>query len=186
MAGNPGTRGVIGSSLPGMASAIERGVAGPPGSAGQKNRDGEMSGKGYMDPSKWQAHAQQLAQLRSAFQIDDWHMLWEGHIDVTKKFAMKAEDAGVKESVAISGKTGRNWGWNTDHTYRLKRIFGDTWDGTECDKTFMDTNPDMEFFPGGRGQKKLKKREYDLSIVYKKLGLKRGGWGRKKEWKVRE
>ncbi len=186
VAGNPGTHAVICSSLTGLASAIERGVAGPPGSAGMKNKDGEMSGKGYMDPSKWQAHAQQLAQLRSIFQVDDFHMLWEGHIDVVKKFAMKKEDSGVTEQVAISGKTGRNWGWNTDHTYRLRRTFGDTWDGTPCDKTYMDTDPDMEFFPGGRGQKKLKKREFDLSIVYKKLGLKRGGWGRKKESKVSE
>lgn len=175
-----GTHAVIMSSLTGLATAIERGVAGPPGSAGRVNAAGEMSGKGYMDPSKWQAHAQQMQQIRAKFQVDEFHMLWEGHIDVVKKFSMKFEEGGVKESVAISGKTGRNWGWNTDHTYRLRRQFSDTWEGTNCDKIHMDTNPDMEFFPGGRGQDKLKKKEYCLSTVYKKLGLKRGGWGRKK------
>lgn len=183
VAANPGTHAVIMSSVTGVASALERGVAGPPGSAGMKNRDGQLSGKGYMDPSKWQALAQQLTQIRMMYQVDDFHMIWEGHVDVTKVFAMKKDEAGSKESVAISGKTGRNWGWNTDHTYRLKRVFGDTWEGTTCDKTYMDTDPQIENFPGGRGQDRLKPREFDLSIVYKKLGLKRGGYLRRKEAK---
>src|SRR5258706_2681598 len=54
VASNPGVHAVVVSSLTGLSAAIERGVAGPPGSAGVKGKDGEISGKGYMDMSKWQ------------------------------------------------------------------------------------------------------------------------------------
>lgn len=182
-----GRHAVIMSSLTGLSTAIERGVVGPPGSAGVKGKDGQVSGKGYSDPSKWGVFAHQMNKIRGAFQVDDFHMLWEAHIDVTKKFAMnRDDDGGSKESVAVSGKTGRNWGWNTNHTFRLVRNYGDQWEGTNVDKIYMNTRPDMEFFPGGRGQERLKKKEYCLSTVFKKLGLKRGGWGRKAEAKVKE
>ncbi len=177
----PGTHAVITSSLTGLAAAIERGCAGPPGSAGQRNSNGELSGKGYMDPSKWQAHAQQLSQLRSTAQVDEYHCIWEGHIDLVKSFSMGKDGGGVKESVAISGKTGRNWSYNTDHVFGLKRNFGDTWEGTECEKVHLDTRPNIDFIAGGRGYtESLKSKEFNLTEVFTKLGLKVGGWGRRK------
>lgn len=178
VAQSPGTHGLIISSLTGLASAIERGVAGPPGSAGTTNKDGQVSGKGYMDPSKWKVHAQQLSHIRMKTQVDDYHCLWEGHIDVTKKFSMSKEDDAVTETIAISGQSGRNWPYNTDHTFRMRREFNNNWEGTECDKVHL-CKPDMDFTAGGRGYTgRLRDKEYDLTHVYQRLGLKVGGWGR--------
>ncbi len=180
IAASSGTHAVIPSSLTGIAAALERGIAGPPGSAGSKNKNGEISGKGYMDPSKWMIVAQQLNHIRMKLQVDDYHCLWEAHIDVTKTFAMGREGGSDKETIAISGKAGRNWPYNTDHTFRLKREFMNTWDGTECDKIHM-CKPDMDFTAGGRGYTgHLKSKEYNLTHVYGKLGLKVGGWGARK------
>ena len=183
IAASDGTHAVIVSSLTGLAAAIERGVAGPPGAAGVRGKDGEISGKGYMDMSKWKVHAQQLSHIRMKTQVDDYHCLWEGHIDVVKKLSQNKDDETATETIAISGQSGRNWPYNTDHTFRMRREFGNTWDGTECDKVHL-CKPDMDFTAGGRGYTgRLRDKEYDLTKVYKTLGLKVGGWGAKKEKK---
>ncbi len=185
VAQSPGVHAVITSSLTGLAAMIERGIVGKPGAAGVRNSQGEVSGKGYSDPSKWKAFAQQMAQLRMVAQVDEFHCLWEGHVDVTKPFTMKAgEGGGPKETIAISGQTGRNWSFNTDHVFRIRRNFGDTWQGTQCEKVHLDTQPDMDFIAGGRGYtEKLNKKEFDLTSAYMKLGLRVGNWGAKKKEK---
>lgn len=178
-----GTHAVITSSVTGVALALERGIAGPPGSAGAKNREGEISGKGYMDISKWQAFAQQLIQIRNMLQVDTHHCLFEGHIDVTKVMSQgRGDDGGSKETVAIAGKVGRNWYLNTDHTFRLVREFSDCWEGTKVEKVFMDTKPQIgpDGETSGRGQDQLKKQVYNMTQMYVDLGLDIGGWGARK------
>lgn len=178
---NPGVHAVICSSLTGMARAVERGVAGPPGSAGKIDRKtGQMLGSGYMDPSKWQALSHQMSTLRSQLQVDDWHCLWEGHIEEVKSFSMGGGDATNKQKIAIAGETGRNWAFNTDHTYIIERSHDDPWKGTLCDKVHLDTKPELEFMEGGgRGStENMKAKEFDLTAMYRRLGLKVGGWGR--------
>lgn len=172
-----GVHAIVISSLTGMANALERAVAGPPGSAGSKNANGEKNGKGYMDPSKWKILSHQMNQLRYTFQRDIAHCIWEGHIDVSKSFSMGKDGGGEKEKVAISGEAGRNWAYNTDHVFRLRRNFGDCWEGTEVDKIHLDTRPSMEFIASGRGFTEfLKKEEYNLTKTYEKLGKRVGNY----------
>lgn len=174
----PGVHVLHVSGLTGVAAALERGVAGPPGSAGSKDKNGQINGKGYMDISKWQAFAQQLIQIRNICQVDTHHCIWEGHIEVSKKIAQSKNDEGsaVQEKVALAGKVGKNWAFNTDHTFRIRREFGTTFDGTEVDKVYLDTAPDGDFESGGRGQDELKPEVYNMTKMYMDLQLEVGGW----------
>lgn len=187
VAAQGGVHAVITSSLTGLAAMVERGIVGKPGSAGARNSNGEISGKGYSDPSKWKAFAQQMSQLRLVAQVDEYHCIWEGHVDTAKPFDMKGGGGPPKETVAISGQTGRNWSFNTEHVFRIRRNHGDTWEGTECQKVHLDTRPDMDFIAGGRGYtENLKPKEFCLTSVYSKLGLRVGNWGAKKVKSKRE
>lgn len=174
----PGVHVLHVSGLTGVAAALERGVSGPPGSAGVKDKNGQLTGKGYMDISKWQAFAQQLIQIRNICQVDTHHCIWEGHIEVTKKMAQSKSDesAGTTEKVALAGKVGKNWAFNTDHTFRIRREFGDQFEGTQVDKVYLDTAPDGEFESGGRGQDELKPEVYNMTKMYMDLQLEVGGW----------
>lgn len=178
----PGVHALHVSGLTGVAAALERGVAGPPGAAGIRDKEGRLTGKGYMDISKWQAFAQQLVQIRNICQVDTHHCIWEGHIEISKKLSQgKDDDAPLQEKVALAGKVGKNWAFNTDHTFRIRREFGDQFKGTEVDKVYLDTAPDGEFESGGRGQDELKPNVYNMTKMYQDLQLEVGGWkgGRK-------
>lgn len=162
------------SSLTGMSLALERGVIGAP------------KGKGYSDPSKWKALASQLMEVQQWAQLDNWHCIWEAHIDKANGMDLKGDGAAggaQKDSISVSGKAGRSWGVNCSHTFRIRRNFGTVHvnaDGkrTKCDEVYLDTKPTFDFVSTGRAvTESLDAKEPCLTVALEKLGKKVGHWG---------
>jgi hypothetical protein len=152
------------SSLTGMAAGIERSLVGPP------------TGKGYSDQSKWNALAHQLAELQNYMQSLDAHIIWEAHLDKAPNSGQGG--TGAKESIRVTGKSGRNWGYNVEQVFRVRRHFGQKCAGTQCDKVELDTRPSFDFIAGGRGTtENLNPTEGDLTSVLRRLGYNTGHWG---------
>lgn len=164
-----GVHAVLISSLTGLAAGLERALIGPP------------KGKGYSDPSKWKALAHQLHEIQNFAQMDGWHTFWEAHLDKPAQMSVgkkQDEDSKPKESIRVSGEAGRNWAYNVEQVFRLRRMYGQKHQGTQCDIVYLDTKPSLEFIASGRGfTEALEAKEYDLTLVAKKLGTKVGGWG---------
>lgn len=161
---------IILSSLTTLALTLERGMAGPAGA--------KMGGG--MDQSKWGDFARQLTDIRSSLQVDQWHMIWEGHL---YKPPATGQDKSVErpETLQVSGKAGFNFPNNVGEVFGIRRSFGVKHEGTKIDQVYFDTKPSMDFIAGGRmTNEKLNAKEYDLTLVYHKLGYKIGFWGRKK------
>lgn len=166
-----GTPVLMFSSLTGFAQAFERGLAGPPSK--------ERKGSG-MDQSKWQALSAQLNELRNTAQQDDWHCLWEAHVYKPPATGQNKDDESRPETLSISGKSGQLFAYNVEQVFRIRRLYSDAHPGTECDKVYLDTKPDFDFISGGRNfTEALKAREPDMTVAFRKLGLKVGGWGAK-------
>lgn len=162
-----GTHALLVSSLTGLCQAVQRGLQGP--FAAKK-------GTG-MDQAKWAAFSTSIAELRSHAQLDNLHTLWEAHVYVTPP---KGKDEEAKESLQIDGKTGQNFAYNVEQVFRIRRSFGGKFEGTNCDKVYLDTQPNMEVIANGRGfTENLNKQEPDLTVAFKKLGLAVGGFGSK-------
>lgn len=164
---------VIVSSLTTLALTLERALAGAPGDSAKK-------GAG-MDQSKWTDYARQLNEVRNLLQQDSWHMLWEGHVYKPPNTGQnkKAEDD-RKETIQVSGKAGYNFPNNVEQIFRLRRMFGDTYENTKIERVFLDTRPTMDFIAGGRSfTENLDPKEHDLTLAFYKLGLKVGRWGSK-------
>lgn len=156
-----GVHALVVSSLTGLANGLLAGLSGPP-----------VSGKkgAGMDQAKWGAFGHQLSTLRNLLQADTHHTFWEGHITKTS-----GEDA--KETMSVSGKTGQNFGYNTEQVFRLRREMS-KYPNSAVDKVFADTRPSLDFMSGGRGfNESLDPREYDLVQVARKLGKKVGSFG---------
>lgn len=152
------------SSLTGMAAGIERSVVGPP------------EGKGYSDQSKWNALAHQLTELQNYAQSIDAHVIWEAHLD--KAPAGGQGGTGAKESIRVTGKSGRNWGYNVEQVFRIRRMFGQKHPGSQCDTVALDTRPSFDFIAGGRGTtENLNPLEPDLTAALRKCGYSTGHWG---------
>jgi hypothetical protein len=168
-----GTHLLLFSSLTGLAEGILRAIAGPP--------DEAKKGSG-MDPSKWSEFARQLVDIRNFAQVDTHHCVWEAHIDHGSQFSMKknSEEDTPKESIHVPGQAGRNWGFNVEQIFRIRRTFGDTYPGTDVDKVFLDTRPSLSFVSGGRSfTELLDAKEGDMTLAFHKLGLKIGRYGAK-------
>jgi hypothetical protein len=162
IAKTPGVHAVVASSLTGLAEALQRGMSGPP--------DGSKKGGG-MDQAKWQDLSRQLVEMRNLLQVDTHHMFWEGHVLSTTKDGVSVEEAGVP------GKVGKNWGFNVDQVFRLRRELRVVYPGTQVEKQYLDTKPTLDFTSGGRGfTGVLEPKEYDLVEVAAKLGYKVGGF----------
>lgn len=158
-----GIHALVFSSLTGMANGIEAGLAGAV--------DPAKKGAG-MDMSKWGSFGHQLNSIRNMAQADTHHTFWEGHI--TKTSAKDEEDQ--KETISVSGKVGKNWGFNVEQVVRLRREMA-KYPNTTVDKVYMDTRPTLDFVSGGRGfNESLDAREYDLVLMAEKLGKKVGGF----------
>lgn len=165
---------VLVSSLTGLALAMERAIIGPP--------TGGKSGKGYGDQSKWKMVSSQLFEIQNLFQIDQWHCLWEGHLSKKTKAAVgQGQPAEEVDSLSVSGAAGKNWGYNVEQIFAVRRQFGQPFTaGKKCDKVYMDTKPTLDFVANSRGATTaLEDREVDLTEVYQKLGLRTGNWGKK-------
>lgn len=159
-----GVHAVIVSSLTGLAEGFEMGLQGPP--------NAEKRGGG-MDMSKWQDLGRQITHVRNVLQQDAIHVFWEGH--VTKAEKMEGGQKVVEEKIVMHGDKGRNFGFNVEHVFRLRREMT-KYPGTQIDKVYVDTKPSLGFVSGGRGVAALSDREYDLVDVATKLGKKVGGW----------
>lgn len=161
---------IVFSSLTGLAAGFERALIGPP------------KGRGYSDPSKWKALSHQLSEVQNYAQVDKWHTIWEAHLDKPASMGMgKGGDSEApKESIRVSGSAGRNWAYNVEQVFRIRRQFGRVHPGTKCDMVCLDTRPSFEFISGGRNfTEALEPNEYDMTAVFRKLGLKVGNWGAK-------
>lgn len=157
------------SSLTGLAAALERAISGPPEKKG-----------GGMDIAKWSAFAQQLNEIRNYCQPEQWHCFWEAHVHKPKTLAQGPDAAPAKETLQIDGKTGQNFPYNVEQIFRLTRSYGDRWEGTNVDKTYLDTQAHFDFVVGGRNfTESLAPKEYDVTYAFSKLGLRIGQWGKK-------
>lgn len=164
-----GVSAIIVSSVTGIAPALERAIGGPPGEKKQT-----------MDMSKWGEYNRQLAEIRNVIQIDELHTFWEGHIMRVERKGQGGTE--TTENIALRGQAGQNFAYNVEQVFRLKRMFGETYPGTACDKVYIDTRPDMEFIANGRGfTENLEPKEFDLTLALKKLGLEVGRWAPKKK-----
>lgn len=165
-----GTHVVIVSSLTGIAQALERGLAGPPGA---------KKGAG-MDQSKWAAFAHQLTEIRNLVQSGNWHTFWEGHIYKPAPTGQNQE--AQPETLQISGKSAHGFLVNVEQIFRIRRNFGQTVGDTNCDLVYLDTRPALDFIANGRGfTESLDPKEKDVVVAFHKLKLKLGFWGRKKK-----
>lgn len=164
-----GVPAVIFSSLTGLANGIERSIVGEP------------KGRGYSDASKWKALAHQLHEIQNFAQVDRWHIFWEGHLDKQAQLGLKNE-APAKETIRVSGEAGRNWGYNVEQIFRIRRQFSQPHPGTKVDQVYLDTRPSLDFVASGRGfTESLEAKEPDLTVALGKLGLKVGHWGYSKK-----
>ncbi len=169
-AAEPGVHALHISSLTGMVEGLLRSVSGP---AAQKKGGG-------MDQSKWGDFAGQVTELRNFAQLDLWHCIWEAHIYTPAPTGQGSEQEVPKETLQIPGKSGQNFPFNVEQVFRIRREFGNTYDGTSVDKTHMDTRASLAFAAGGRNfTEALKAKEYDMTSAFERLGLKTGNWGRK-------
>lgn len=166
---------IIVSSLTGLAAALQRAISGPP------------TKKSSMDINKWSMYGEWIAELRNYFQVDDWHMLWEGHV-VEKTVIHQDKPAETTEELPLHGGS-KNFPYNVSQVFRIRRSFGvrpKDEDGKNlsdtCDVVYLDTKPSYEFLSGGRGfNESLSSKEFDLTSTFKKLNLKVGGWNAPKK-----
>jgi len=164
-----GVHAVVVSSLTSLAWGIQRAVGGP--------LDPSRKG-GNMDMAKWDTFAQQIAELRNFAQDDKWHTLWEAHIYKPEGQSQDKDAPAPKETLQIAGKTGKNFANNVEHVYRIRRLVGQKFLTTKCEKVYLDTQPAMDFIPGGRNvTESLDAQEPDIALAFHKLGLKIGRWG---------
>lgn len=164
------------ASLTGAAMALERSCAGPPGAAGRKNKEGVPTGKGVMDQSKWQSLSHQLFSLQNMYQVDTHHMLFEAHID--KGPPPMGNNESPRESIKVSGSAGRHWSTNSEQVFSIKREFGQRYKETQVDKCHLETKTGLEALQinGRRFNECLDPQERDMTVAFKKLGLKVGHW----------
>ena len=161
---------VLVSSLTTVALALQRAIAGPPGNS-------EKPGGG-MDQSKWTELGRQIYVIRKLLQQDAWHCIWEGHVFKPPETGQGGGER--SETLQVQGASGHNFPNNVEQIFRIRRMFGETHEGTKVDRVFFDTQPSMDFISGGRlTTTNLDAKEFDLTKAYYKLGLNVGRWGYK-------
>lgn len=159
---------VLGSSLTGIAEGLLNGLRSPAG----ENKGGGM------DISKWSDFALQVTQVRNTFHAGDWHTIWEAHV---LKMIRKGQGETVEiESIQVPGQSGVNFPYNVEQFFRIRRMYGQKWEGSNCDKVYLDPRPTYGFITNGRNfNEALNDKEYDPAIAFHKLGLTIGRWNSK-------
>lgn len=173
-----GTSLVLVSSLTTLALTLQRSLAGAPG-------DDAARGSG-MDQAKWGELGRQVNELRNMLQQDYWHCVWEGHVYKPPATGQGRDADSSKESIQVQGSSGHNFPNNVEQVFRFRRDFGNTHEGTRVERVALDTRPSMDFLAGGRGfTEYLDAKEADMTVAFRKIGLKCGRWGyvKKKEKK---
>lgn len=166
---------IIISSLTGLAASLQRAISGPP------------TNKSSMDMNKWSMYGEWIAELRNYFQLDQWHVLWEGHI-VEKSIITQGKPSETIEALPMQGNS-KNFPYNVSQVFRIRRSFGVRPKdeagkniSETCDVVYMDTKPSYEFLSGGRGfNESLAAKEFDLTSTFQKLNLQVGGWNAPKK-----
>lgn len=179
----PGVHVVLVSSLTGLAAGILRGIQGPPA---QETEGGSVKKGSGMDQAKWSAFAGQVAEIRSMFQLDLWHCIWEAHLHKPSASGQKKDDGdeadAKRESLQIPGQSGANFAYNVEQVFRIRRNFGRKYQGSKIEEVFFDTAPSVDFITGGRNvTESLNEKEYDPTVAFEKLGLRVGHWGHTKK-----
>ncbi len=165
---NKGVSVCIASSLTGFAEGIKRGISGPP----------NTNKKSPMDQNKWDLYGAQMSEIRNLFQKDDWHTLWEGHI-IKDGAADESKNDGDKIA-GLQGSVGKNFPYNVEQVFRIRRNFGMKFEKTKCEQVYLDTRASLSFISGGRCfSESLEEKEPDLASALNKLGKKVGGWNSK-------
>ncbi len=161
-----GTPVVLASSLTGIAEGLLNGIKSPPG----QNRGGGM------DMAKWADFAGQVASIRNSFHCGNWHTIWEAHI---LKMVRKGQGGTeTSEGIQIPGQAGVNFPYNVEQVARIRRTFGQKFEGSNCDVSYFDTQSTPEFISNGRNfNEALNPKERCITTMFKKLGLQCGGWG---------
>lgn len=166
------------SSLTSMCNGLQRAIWGAPGGA-DRGLNGGPRGFGA-DPAKWQLLSQQIHELRSMAQMDGLHCFWEGHIDKPNSMGLKGEEQ-KKETIRVPGEAGRSFAYNVSQVFRIRRLYGQKWQGSKVDKVFLDTQPSLDFISGGRGFSELDAQEPDMTVAFNKLGLEVGQYEPRKK-----
>lgn len=161
------------SSVTTMGRALLRGVAGP-----IKSANGQVK-KSAMDKSKWPMFNQQLNELQAHGQSDLYHCIWEGHLAKKLDFINKDDDGKPeeKDGIQLPGSVGASWAANVEQVVTMHRKFGIVHPNTRCDRTYFNTQPNLNMVASGRGfNELLDKEEADITAMFSKLGLKVGNW----------
>jgi hypothetical protein len=186
------THAVLLSSVTGFARGMERALMGEPTGQGD-------SGKGYGSRDLWQLFKTQMYDFQDFFQALDAHVLWEAHLSEFTKGDPK--NPITEEKLAISGAAGNassGLTFNASHVFRITRKNtrykskdGKTADGKAIpakltkagknewpvDEVYFDTDVSGSFVANGRMvASRLERSEFDMTRMFKKLGLKVGGW----------
>lgn len=175
------------SSLTGIAQALERGVMGGPFYNDKHPKAGQAK-KGYGDISKWTQFASWVQEIQNQFQVDEYHCIWEGHIYVppSKPQDSKKQDDLMddekRESIRIRGSAGQDFPVNVEQPYLLERT-GKRINEKGCEEVVIHTKHSAF---GTQMQSRLattnlEPKEYDLTSVFHRLGLKVGRWS----WKTK-
>jgi hypothetical protein len=187
---------VLISSLTGFSRGLERELMGAPIGT---NRE---TGKGYGAIDLWKMNSATNFNFQDMFQALDAHIIWEAHLsEFERKVGNRPEDTVTEEKLAISGAAGNP---SSGITFNVSRVFritrkntrykskdGKTADGKAIpakltkagknewpvDEVYFDTDVSGSFVANGRMvASRLERSEFDMTRMFKKLGLKVGGW----------
>lgn len=164
------THMVVMSSTTTMLKTDERALFGEP--------TGISGGKGYGSKDLWTILQGHAAEIQNMFQVDSWHMAWEGHVFKAPKPGGK--DGETIDTLQIHG-AGKNWPVNTSHNLRIVRETV-AWKGpdgkpTPINPMYLDLSPSFDFLPtGGRGTAGMAEKSYDMTEMLLDLGYQVGGW----------
>lgn len=165
------THAVVMSSFSTMAKINERCLFGAP--------TGISDGKGYGSKDLWTLLQGQAAEIQNLFQVDRWHMFWEGHVAQVPKPGGQANE--MVDTLQVHGSA-KNWPANTSHNLRVVREtvkWKDprTGKSTGVDQMYVNPKPSYSFIPsGGRGVGGLAEKEYCLAKMMMDMGYQVGGW----------
>jgi hypothetical protein len=167
-----GVHALLISSLTGFAEAILRTLSGGPSIQG----DGTFK-KSSMDQNKWAFYANQLAELQRYAQREGVHTFWEAHLHKQVKGVDEFGAPQEVDSLLIQGRQGGQFSYNVEQIFRLTRKFGQKYPGTRVDRIHFNCRPTLGFIANGRSfTEVLSAEEPDLTVAFRKLGLKVGGW----------
>lgn len=164
-ASQSGVHAMLISSLTVAGATFLRGLSGSPVEKG-----------GGMSIDAWRRYAGMLHDFRTFSQAGDLHCFWESHLYRKAKIGETQES----DSLLLSGSAGENFPTMVEHIFRVRRLHGQKFQDTNCDKAYLDIQASSDFVPGGRlFTERLAAQEKDLTVALTKLGKVVGNYGAK-------